>query len=105
MVVSLANSAENWDKCFFQNSFEKIHLKILKIHQKNRHASTLKADLGRCECCVNMVDGALNSLWVVVWDSEIKSGCCPSGSFGNDDFANNIQETVFTSISYHEKFQ
>ena len=33
----------------------------------------------------------------MVSDSEIKSGCCPSGSFGNDDFANDIQEAVFTS--------
>ena len=32
----------------------------------------------------------------MVSDSEIKRGCCPSGSFGNDDFANDIQETVFS---------
>ena len=34
----------------------------------------LKADLVRCRCGINLVDGALKHPWVVLSDSKIKSG-------------------------------
>ena len=41
--------------------------------------SALKADLAPCGCGMNMVDGALKHPWVVLSNSKIKSGGCPSG--------------------------
>ena len=51
---------------FSENSDE-----ILKIWPKIGHFLTLKSDLARCVCGMNMVDGALKYLWLVLLFSEM----------------------------------
>ena len=58
----------------FFNIFSENSDEILKIWPKIGCLLTLKADLARCVCGMNMVDGALKHPWVVLSNSEIKSG-------------------------------
>ena len=48
-------------------------VKCLKNAAKIRHSSTLNANPASCEFSMNMIDGALNCVLVVVSNSKIKS--------------------------------
>ena len=57
----------------FFNIFSENSDEILKIWPNIGCFLTLKADLARCMCVMNMVDGVLKHLCVVLSNSEIKS--------------------------------
>ena len=65
------NEIENWSKS--ASDLEK------KQKQKQVSCELLKADLACCRCCMNMGDGALKYPLVVLSNSAIKIGVCPSG--------------------------
>ena len=55
---------------YFRGYFDEIQKRWPEI----AHFLTLKPDLARCMCGMNMADGALKHRWVVLSNSEIKSG-------------------------------
>ena len=67
---------------FSENGIEnrsKSTSKFRKTAKKQVSCELLKADLARCRCGMNMGDGALKYPLVVLSNSTIKIGGCPSG--------------------------
>ena len=67
---------------FSENGIEnrsKSTSKFRKTAKKQVSCELLKVDLARCRCGMNMGDGALKYLLVVLTNSTIKIGGCPIG--------------------------
>ena len=88
MVLDLVDHLEHgFEKVLHQNYHNLVqNLENLKnIAKKRSVLPTLKEDLARYGCGVNVVEGALDCPREVLPNSEIKSGGCPIGFCGKRD--------------------